>query len=588
MTDPVSLPPTTSADPQTEPAHRRWRVSMLWLLTVPFVLLMVALALALGALAYRSGSGAVNVVATQLVQDVVKRLGQAVEHHVMPAGRVLDAAYPPGTVAAADVRQDEAALRQRLWLATAFQPDPYHYVYYANQDGQSLGMMRRTPTQVEWRSKYEAKAARQIALMAGLDDVPTSAVTEDKVFEPRQRPWYRAAMQRKGDVWTPFYVDFRSRQLVATRARPVADAQGRWHGVVATDMAMGELDRFIAGLRISPGGFAFIVEPDGQLVATSRGTSVRMVDGEGKRVQVDAVQTPLLAKVYEQVRASLPSTSLEHPGSLRIADAGGQVYETGFARISDDAGLDWGIVVAMPREDYLGGIATIVERSAIGAGVTALVMLLLGMLVVRGITSDVRRLAHMAQRIGTGDWNAPLLHQRTRELWTLAQSLARMQDSLRTDRLTGLANREALLQRMEQRMKSRRRGELGRNLAVLFVDLDGFKSVNDRFGHHVGDRVLTDMGQRLAASVRAQDMVARWAGDEFVVLLDPIAGAADAHQVRAQVEARLREPMTLEGGEQLTVRGGSVGLAVYPDDAATALELIQAADVDMYRRKRGG
>lgn len=588
MTEPVAPFSASSAEPQAEPPKRRRRVSLLWLLTVPFVLLMVALALALGALAYRSGSGAVNVVATQLVQDVVKRLGQAVEHHVLSARRVLDAAYPPGTAAAADVRQDEAALRQRLWLATAFQPDPYRYVYYGNQSGQFLGMMRHAPTQVEWRSKYEAKAARQIALMGALTDTPKSAVTEEKVYEPRQRPWYQAAMERQGDVWTPFYVDFRTRQLVTTRARPVADAQSRWQGVVATDMDMGELDRFIASLRISPGGFAFIVEPDGNLVATSRGTSVRMENGEGRRVKVDAGQTPLLAMVYAAVKGSLPGTTLERPGALRVADDDGHVYETGFARIRDDAGLDWGIVVAMPREDYLGGIATIVERSAIGAGVTALVMLLLGMVVVRGISSDVRRLAHMAQRIGTGDWNAPLLHQRTRELWSLAQSLAHMQSSLRTDRLTGLANREALLQRMEQRMKSRRRGEQGTHLAVLFVDLDGFKSVNDRFGHHVGDRVLTDMGQRLAGCVRAHDMVARWAGDEFVVLLDPIASAQDAQAVRTQVEARLREPMTLDGGEQLTVRGGSVGLAVYPDDAVTALELIQAADVDMYRRKRGG
>lgn len=122
-------------------------------------------------------------------------------------------------------------------------------------------------------------------------------------------------------------------------------------------------------------------------------------------------------------------------------------------------------------------------------------------------------------------------------------------------------------------------------LALLFVDLDRFKSVNDRLGHEPGDRALLELGRRLRQAVRDTDMVARWAGDEFVVLLDGVAGQAAAERVRGDLEACLRRPLEVSAGQPAIVVGGSVGMAQYPRDAADLQGLIRVADEDIYRRK---
>ncbi len=124
-------------------------------------------------------------------------------------------------------------------------------------------------------------------------------------------------------------------------------------------------------------------------------------------------------------------------------------------------------------------------------------------------------------------------------------------------------------------------------MAVLFVDIDDFKSVNDRFGHETGDRVLAELGARLVKGVRDTDLVARYAGDEFIVLLDGVASVDAADEVRQHLEHALQEPIeALPGGIRASV-GGSIGLALYPRDGLEAHSVIAAADNDMYKRKSG-
>jgi diguanylate cyclase (GGDEF)-like protein len=273
---------------------------------------------------------------------------------------------------------------------------------------------------------------------------------------------------------------------------------------------------------------------------------------------------------------------------MRFEGPDGQTLEAGFARVVDSAGLDWSVVVAVPRADFMAGVSANVARTVIAGLLAAALAVGLAMFIVRWVARDVERLADAARRVGQGDLDTPLGFQRTSELGELAQAFSEMQYKLRTDRLTGLANREAVMQRLKERMKSHRRTADAEGLAVLFVDLDRFKTVNDRFGHEAGDTVLSTMGLRLRKSVRDHDMVARWAGDEFIVLVDSVPDMRVAEQVRAQLEAALREPVEVHPGQPGVVLGGSVGLALYLGDASEPADLIRAADSDMYRRKPVG
>ncbi len=148
------------------------------------------------------------------------------------------------------------------------------------------------------------------------------------------------------------------------------------------------------------------------------------------------------------------------------------------------------------------------------------------------------------------------------------------------DMVTGLPNRRLLRDRMQLEMAhaSRENNEL----AVLFIDLDGFKTINDRFGHDEGDRLLRRSAEVIVGSVRQSDTVARTGGDEFVVLLPGIRTYADAFVVSERMIQGIRR---LGAGTGL---GASIGVAVYPHDGKDASALVQAADRAMYRAKENG
>jgi len=152
------------------------------------------------------------------------------------------------------------------------------------------------------------------------------------------------------------------------------------------------------------------------------------------------------------------------------------------------------------------------------------------------------------------------------------------------DALTGLPNRLLLEDRLYVALQRARREQSG--LAVLFVDLDRFKTINDSLGHHVGDRVLCEVSTRLSALIRESDTVARLGGDEFLILMEGIAEPAAASSVADKILENLRDiPVSLE--HEFFV-GVSIGISIYPQDGDDSATLIKHADVAMYRAKERG
>jgi diguanylate cyclase (GGDEF)-like protein/PAS domain S-box-containing protein len=151
------------------------------------------------------------------------------------------------------------------------------------------------------------------------------------------------------------------------------------------------------------------------------------------------------------------------------------------------------------------------------------------------------------------------------------------------DALTGLDNRRSLVEALSQLLGSRRTRD--KDTAVLFCDLDGFKQINDRLGHDAGDRVLIEVGQRLTSTARDHDLVARIAGDEFVVMIREVGSFADAEAAAVRQLDALVPPIRVAG--QVVHISASIGVAMARDyDGATAL--LQAADRGMYEAKRAG
>jgi diguanylate cyclase (GGDEF)-like protein len=152
------------------------------------------------------------------------------------------------------------------------------------------------------------------------------------------------------------------------------------------------------------------------------------------------------------------------------------------------------------------------------------------------------------------------------------------------DTLTDLPNRVALLDRFNYAIAIARR--TGAQLALLFVDLDNFKQINDTLGHGVGDQVLRLAAKRLASAVRGSDTVSRHGGDEFLILLTDVSHATDVVQIAVKLIAALGLPTRV--GEHVLRVTASIGVSLFPDDGADAHTLIERADAAMYRAKRSG
>jgi diguanylate cyclase (GGDEF)-like protein len=152
------------------------------------------------------------------------------------------------------------------------------------------------------------------------------------------------------------------------------------------------------------------------------------------------------------------------------------------------------------------------------------------------------------------------------------------------DALTGLPNRQLCFDRLYQAVAQARREQ--HQLAVLFIDLDRFKNVNDSLGHGLGDELLKEAALRLAASVRDTDTVARLGGDEYVVILPHINGSLEVQTIVDKIYALFSRPFSFDG-QEVTV-GASIGVTIFPADATDADTLLQKADTAMYSAKDGG
>jgi diguanylate cyclase (GGDEF)-like protein len=163
------------------------------------------------------------------------------------------------------------------------------------------------------------------------------------------------------------------------------------------------------------------------------------------------------------------------------------------------------------------------------------------------------------------------------------QAIAKEHQALH-DALTGLPNRSLFSHRIEQALHGARPSD--RTAAVMLIDLDHFKEINDTLGHHAGDRLLQEVAERLHASLDEQDTVARLGGDEFGVLLPNLAGQDEASEVAQRLLVQLREPFSIDG---LTLEvDASIGIACAPEHGSDVEQLNQRADIAMYAAKEGG
>jgi diguanylate cyclase (GGDEF)-like protein len=222
-----------------------------------------------------------------------------------------------------------------------------------------------------------------------------------------------------------------------------------------------------------------------------------------------------------------------------------------------------------------------------------LVSIVGSVLMARSVTRPIAALTQFSKRIGKGDYAEPIAIAQNDEIGELARAFNQMQDGIAErerritelaymDRLTGLPNRALFSERLQQAIAAAMRGR--HPLAVMMMDLDRFKYVNDTLGHPIGDMLLGEVAKRLRAALqRKTDTVARLGGDEFAVLL-PTDDLPAARLIATRMLNALEEPITIEG--QLVDVGASIGIVTFPENGTDMNVLLRRADIAMYVAKR--
>jgi diguanylate cyclase (GGDEF)-like protein len=357
---------------------------------------------------------------------------------------------------------------------------------------------------------------------------------------------------------------------VAVPADKTAQLQGAT--VLRARLSPDRLRDLLALQQMDPDWLATVYDREGRVVARTRSAD-RYFGVEAPR--------DLLLKLRGQWEGLVDTTSLD-----------GVAVQTAFVR---SEGTGWAVGISVPRAGLNSPLMRALAWLVGGFVLTMAGSLLLAWRIGGRIAGAVQALTQPALALGTGTGVAvevpPLgvieVDRVGRALTHAARLLDAAQHEANHDALTGLANRSLFRQMVQQQLALARRN--GTSVAVLYVDLDGFKEVNDTHGHGVGDLLLKEAAQRLRTAVRAGDLVARLGGDEFAIaLVHP--GPQGAAKVAAKLVRWLAEPFEI-GGLQVSV-SASIGGASAPsspvDEPADCDALLEQADAAMYRAKQSG
>lgn len=201
------------------------------------------------------------------------------------------------------------------------------------------------------------------------------------------------------------------------------------------------------------------------------------------------------------------------------------------------------------------------------------------------LTGDERVTTYAESQLGNGNVIGGF---QARFLWNLLTRLKQTNEQITHlayhDNLTGLPNRILFYDRLNQAITKAHRDK--ESIAVLFLDLDGFKAINDTFGHNVGDALLREAAKRILACVREADTVARMGGDEFTVILSNVRPPTHKDRVAKEIIKAIASPFVLNGKNCAV--SVSIGIALYPDNGETAEQLLKISDAAMYLAKHSG
>ncbi|WP_271251612.1 adenylate/guanylate cyclase domain-containing protein [Pseudanabaena sp. Chao 1811] len=438
----------------------RHQLSLKILLIVPFVTQVIAAVGITGWLSVQNGREATQELAPQIGKEVTNTIETHVQGYFAAPLEILQA-YG-STAQSGNLALENLENLDKLFWQQMRQASNLSFFYAANPQGQFLGVERRGEKDlVLHRSLFSASALARKAVYR-LD--PNGKVLDQiqaDIYDPRDRPWYKESVKAGQAVWSPIYL-FVSRPILGiTASVPVYGDSGNLRGVLAIDLTLSQIGDFLRQLKISKTGQAFILEPSGEIVATSTSESPFISTPQGqKRIHALQSQNPLLQLIVQNLQQRYRSlTDIQNHQQIQIQWEGATQYVQ-ITRFRNAQGLDWLLIVTVSEQDFRDRININTRNTIVLCALALVFASLTGFYTSKWIAKPVEKLIEASHLLATLSASAdlasgqpyhPIETANVRELSILAESFNQMAKQLQAS-FTALAqSKDELEDRVEQR-----------------------------------------------------------------------------------------------------------------------------------------
>lgn len=409
-------------------------------LVVPFVLQIVAAVSLVGYLSFRSGQQSVNDLVSKLQVNVAQRVEQHIQSY-LESLQFLNRIHT-ANVSSGELNPDDFSKLQPYFLNQLKIQNQTNYFIYANSQGYSLGVLRKNPDAFELKVRNQASVPNRVSYKLSQDG-QLGEVLESEAFDPRNRPFYKAAVAAGKPTWSPIFISFSRKILRMDALTPIYAKNGEFQGVFSTEVTLGQISEFLKQLDISPSGKVFILERSGNVVASSTNELpfVKTNDGE-KRLEAVQSKEPIIQETSKQILTQFKNfDSIKTPQhfAFDLSDRRQLVYVRPY---KDQWGLDLLMVIVVPESDFMGQINANTRNSILLSLAALGVAIALGIYTSRWVTRPILRVSQASNELAQGNLNQHVEPSPIIEIDTLANSFNGMADQLKTS-FTALRQSEA-------------------------------------------------------------------------------------------------------------------------------------------------
>lgn len=391
-----------------------------------------------------------------------------------------------------------------------------------------------------------------------------------------QRPYFQDTVRYKeGVISEPFKSALTGKSVVLVTA-PVFDARGKMVYLIggALDLQRPSFFGQLEVLKPGKTGYLFMLTTDGLVIQHPD-------------------RSRILTQVTKESGGAAAGALEGKEGWMRgVTKAGVHAIVT-YRRLRT---ADWIVGAVFPEAEAFVPIISMRRNAGIASAVVVAIAGIIGWLAIFRLLSPLGALRRQVARILMGNANINVFDidrkdefgELSRAFFALSQQReaaeANLESLAKTDMLTGLNNRRMFDEALVAAIN--RAGRTNKQLALAYLDIDKFKSINDKYGHGMGDEVLIEFARRLQQTVRCTDIIARLAGDEFVIIFEHAGGHSELSTMGQKIIDRIRVPFIFaEATLQVTT---SVGIALITEQGASSVDILQAADQALYSAKRAG